>query len=133
MNPLRRIRQVAPVMALGSLLSCREPATLPAIDLFQPITDVTVYTFGRTLLVGDTARIRAEGFRNGSGFGVQMPQTVTFVSSDTTVFRVEDVGGVGTRQPNALVRAVAPGLARLHATLDGVTGSDTLRVVPITP
>ena len=85
-------------------------ATIAEIDPFLPNTRLTV---------GQTAQATATVFTDR---GVVLSgAVVTWQSSDPGVLSVSSSG---------LVTALAPGIVRLDATLDGVTGSIFVEVVP---
>ena len=97
----------------------------------DPINDVMVYagSFWEFAEVDDTITIDAFGYHNGSGFGTQLIRTVTWASSDVATLRVvqSKTTGIGSF---AQVKGIKPGIVTLSVTLNGVTGSDTLRVIP---
>src|SRR4051812_38235508 len=78
----------------------------------EPVNGVHVYLpLYRILEVGDTARIDAEGFHDGNGFGTEPPHTVAFAASDPTVVRLESTTWTLSIVPTVRVRGLRPGSA----------------------
>lgn len=97
----------------------------------NPINGVSVYLpLGQVIQVNDPTRIHASGFYNGNGLGTEDPHTVSFVASDTTVLRLQPTTWIHASAPTTLATGLKPGLITLTATLNGVSASDTLRVIP---
>ena len=118
-----------------SVASCAgspaEPEPFDLNTLLVPINEVVVYagTQSRFAEVGDTKAIDASGFHNGEGFGTQIVKTATWTTSDPTMLQVvrRSISGSGS---SAVLRGGRPGLVTLSVTLNGVTGVDTIRVIP---
>src|SRR3954471_4685483 len=129
-----------PLAAFGAttlilLAGCDPPPATGSVGLtglLNPITEVEVYvaTLGAVLEVGDTTQVTAEGFHNGSGFGTQLPQTVAFAVDDSTIASLEKASWVNAIIPAASARGRRPGVARVSVTINGVTGRDTILVIP---
>jgi hypothetical protein len=127
MSAKRVIALFALVVSAGS---CEQP-TNPFFLSRNPINGVEVYLpLLHVMQVGDTIRIDAEGFHDGYGVGTEYPHSVSFTATDTTVLRLEPVTWTLPFVPSMRARGLKPGLVTLSATINGVTGSDTLRVIP---
>lgn len=85
---------------------------------------------GLQVEVGDTIRIDAEGFHDGNGFGTDFPHTVTFATTDSTVVGLESTSWSLSFVPTIRVRGRRDGLVSIIATINGVSGQDSLRVIP---
>ena len=100
--------------AEGRLASATITVTTPA-----PST-VTVSPASATVIVGQTRDLVAT-LRDGAG-QIVTGRTVQWVSTNSATAVVSSAGRV---------RGVAPGLARIDAIVDGVTGSSAVTVVPV--
>ncbi len=94
--------------------------TLPAtFTVVATVGEIDPYLSNTRLTVGQTAQATATVFTDRR---VVLPgAVVTWQSSDPGVLSVSSSG---------LVTALAPGIVRLDATLDGITGSIFVEVVP---
>lgn len=133
----RSVARLAFVCAtpLFVLVGCGEaPSSLLATHgiSLKPINEVIVYggSNGQIAMVGDTVRVDAEGFRDGQGLGTESPRTVLFSTSDSSVVRLETTIWTLSFIPTTRVRGLREGLVTIFATINGVTGRDSLRVIP---
>ncbi|MBL0170617.1 MAG: Ig-like domain-containing protein [Gemmatimonadaceae bacterium] len=89
------------------------------VTAITPSTVVVTPTTA-TVIAGQSLDLTAT-LRDGAGTVVS-GRTVQWISSNSTVAIVSSTGRV---------RGVAPGVARIDATADGVTGSSSLTIVPV--
>lgn len=131
---LFRPSRLAIGLAIG-VVSCLEPPTEPEPfdfnSLLNPINGVVIYAGSHYEYaeVDDTIRVYAAGFHNGNGIGTQALKTVEWSVSDATALQVTRTESQGNLS-QATLRGLKPGLVTLSAKLNGVAGTDTIRVVP---
>ena len=119
----------------GALASCTgitgESDTFDLNASRSPINGVVVYagSFHYFAEVDDSIGVMAWGYHNGEGWGAQSVTTANWAASDPTVLRIVR-SSFRVNSAAAVLRGVRPGLVALSATLNGVTGSDTIRVLP---
>ncbi|MEO9251228.1 MAG: hypothetical protein ABI322_09405 [Gemmatimonadaceae bacterium] len=95
-----------------------------------PIHDVIVYTWPTYVQVGDTLRVEAGAF-NDVGLEFTQPiRTVAWQTSNPQVISIEPAVAIVPIQPSVYARGVAPGTAHISATLNGITGTDSVIVLP---
>ena len=114
-----------------SCLGATEPRPFNLDDLANPINGVTVYAgqvFNQAE-TADTVQIFAEGFHNGNGIGTQSVKSASWTVSDPTTLQIIRSSFAFT-QSVATVRGLKPGVVTLSVTLNGVTGTDVLQVLP---
>ena len=123
-----RILTLASCAVVGG--SCAEP-TNPLFLPRNPINGVALYLpLYNVIQVGQTEKINAEGFHDGNGVGTEYPHTVSFHSSDTTVVRLTATTWTLPFIPSMNAHGLKEGLVVLKATINGVVGVDSLRVIP---
>jgi signal peptidase I len=128
---LESLGQLAPVLAVWCCLGCghSEIVAPPPITL-PPIHEVVVYTWPTYVQVGDTLRVQAGGF-NVNGWEITEPiRTVVWQTSDSDRIKIEPALPIIPIQPSIYALGLAPGVAHVSATLNGVTGSDSVIVLP---
>lgn len=131
---LFRLSRLTIGLAIG-MASCLGPPTEPEPfdinSLLNPITEVLIYagTHYEYAEVDDSIGIYASGFHKGNGFGTQSIKTAEWSVSDPTALQVTRSASQGNLS-RATLRGLKPGLVTLSAKLNGVTGTDTIRVVP---
>jgi hypothetical protein len=121
-------RSLALALACFASLSCG-PAPLDPGSLYTPVTDIAVYSAG-LVEVGDTMRIEAEGFTNGQGYTTEPPRTVSFSLADSTILSLEKTTWTMPIMPAVLAHGLRPGVTTVTATINGVSGRDSLQVIP---
>jgi hypothetical protein len=128
--PRRRPRILTCAAALG-LAACAEPGPSIVFPPRNPITSVSVYLpLYHVMQVGEAVRLDAAGYYQGNGAWVEEPRTVVFRSTDTTVVGLEPTTWYMSSMPSVRARARRVGTVTFSATINGVTGSDSLRVIP---
>lgn len=116
-----------------AVASCADDNGSFSIPFFptMPINGVVVYTPLYSIVeVGDTVTITSAGFHNGNGLGVEPIRTAIFNVSDTTTVRLEPRSMLYPNTPAVLARGRQEGVVVITATLNGVAGTDSLRVIP---
>lgn len=129
---MRRALWVGCLATACLVLGCaHQEVTGPPLVTFPPIHDVVVYTWPRYVQVGDTLRVEAGGF-NTSGWEFTEPiHTVAWATGTPDRIRIESAPWIAAFQPAVYARGLAPGTATISATLNGVTGSDSVIVLPL--
>lgn len=123
-------RRVFALTLLACAGSCEQP-TDPFLFARNPINGVALYLpLYQVVQVGEVIRVDAEGFYNGNGVGTEYPRTVSFVSSDTNIVRLQPATWTASFIPTVRATGLKPGLVTVTATINGVATSDTLRVIP---
>ena len=131
---IRRHAGSCVILALA-LASCvespPEPEPFDFNTLLNPINGVRVYAGSQFEFaeVDDTTRIQAWGFHDGQGIGTQSVRTAIWTSSDPTMLHIVR-SSFSANGASAVLRGGRPGLVTLSVTLNGVTGADTIRVLP---
>ncbi len=129
MRPAPRSSAVAGALAAAIAVSCQDGP--PLVPLFPaiaspPVKEVIVYGFPNVLEVGDTLTVYASAFDslgNATAFNVAAAWSYSDSSLVTGVPR-------GLVTPATLLTGRKAGLLTLSARINGVTGQDTIRVVP---
>jgi hypothetical protein len=120
--------RVAPLTAiLATLCAACQQGDLAGFPTFPQARPFEVVTFAHPnfMRVGDT--LTASSFAYDSTGYVTMPTAArVWRLSDSTVVRLEASNETGGR----LVRAISPGVSRVTATIAGLSGGDTVWVVP---
>jgi hypothetical protein len=124
-----KARIIAAAVA-GVSICCTDQG--PGFPRLNPINGVEVYLpLYHVIQVGQTDRVDAEGFYNGSGFGAEPPRSVRFTSSDTFALRLTPTTWtIPGLVASASMLGRKEGLVTISATINGITESDTINVVP---
>jgi hypothetical protein len=126
---------IAPLLAAVAgvgLLGCNEKGPFESIELFprSPIVSVVVYTFPWYVQVGDTLHVSAEGFGANGYTANESLRSVAWQSAPSGRVALEVLPSPFQPRSARVVRGLAPGRANLTATLNGVSGSDSVVVLP---
>ncbi|MDQ6736117.1 MAG: hypothetical protein M3Z30_00260 [Gemmatimonadota bacterium] len=124
-----RARVFAAVTCLVTACGGIDAISPPALTL-PPISEVVVYTWPTYVQVGDTLRVQAGGFSRDGWEFTQPIRTVAWQTSNPDLIRIEAAVPVISIQPSVYARGLAPGNAHISATLNGVTGADSVIVLP---
>lgn len=118
-----------PILLVSCLETTAEPDPFNFDDLFKrsPINDVSVYL--EFAEVDDTVSMYASGFTNGSGFGTEFVKTAVWSPSDPTAMQVVSVNNFANNS-RAVLLGLKPGLILMSVTLNGVTGSGAITILP---
>jgi hypothetical protein len=125
------IRHLAWCALLSLALASCDPAPFDINDGRSPINGVRVYAGSHHFFaeVDDSIGIQAWGYHDGDGWGAQYVKTATWTASDPATLRIVRKT-VLANSSAAVLRGLRPGIVLLSATLNGVTGSDSIRVLP---
>lgn len=124
----RETAALCAVLLTGCVDSPGGGLLVPTFPLFvdRPVDHVVVYTWPKTMQVGDTMSISTDSFdANGQGTGSRLNATWTFSDSGL----VERTGMIAPNR-RVLLRGLRIGLLRVTANVSGKTDSDTVRVIP---
>ncbi|MCU0646447.1 MAG: hypothetical protein MUF00_00510 [Gemmatimonadaceae bacterium] len=115
-------------MALAILWTCASPPTVEVPPLFRlpPVRHVNVYAYPNLLAVDRLDTLEANGF-DSTGVGVWVSGAATWRVSDSTRLSMRELD---PRRRQVEVRALRPGLVEVVATIAGVSGRDTVRIIP---
>lgn len=122
-------RRVASIAAMVIVVACagdRNPVAVPLFGLGRPVREVIVYTFPFAIQVGDTMTVSADAF-DSTGFGTAWQSVRTWTLSDNSLATAT---AIGSSKSASLFRGQRPGALTVRVTIAGVTGQDSLRIIP---
>lgn len=122
-------RRVASIAGLVFGVACAgdgNPAAVPLFGLGRPVREVIVYTWPFAIQVGDTMTVYADAF-DSTGFGTAWQSVRTWALSDSSLATAT---ALGPSKSASLFRGQRPGFLAVRVTIAGVTGQDSLRIIP---
>ena len=129
MRSSRVVSYISVCAAVALVCACDIGANaLTRVPLFpaRPVRDVIVYTWPFAIQVGDTMTVDALAY-DSSGHLTASQSIRTWMLSDSALAAARSLGATSS---SALFRGQRPGALLVRVTIAGVTGQDTMRVIP---